>query len=247
MKNTDMGNKYLEMLLASLGKTDKNRRGQFEEYFTDAPEWLIETIAVEEMRKGTIFVREGASADTIYLIANGIIKATDYRIYGIPFDFMVFSKVYAYGVMEILMEQDNYLTTLQTVTDCTVLKVSRAMYGKWLKSDHLAMQREVKLMTEYLLEQARNSRAFLFLQGSNRLAYLFLNHYDKYAENEVLTLQADRQELADYTGLCLKTITRSVKKFKEQGLITKEGSSIIITKEQYRKLREIVSVILIED
>ena len=102
-------------------------------------------------------------------------------------------------------------------------------------------------MTEYLLEQARNSRTFLFLQGSNRLAYLFINHYDKYAENEVLTMQADRQELADYTGLCLKTITRSVKKFNDQGLIIKEGRKIVITKEQYQKLKEIISTILVEE
>ena len=101
-------------------------------------------------------------------------------------------------------------------------------------------------MTEYLLEQARNSRAFLFLQGSNRLAYLFLNHYDKYAENGILKMQVGRQELADYTGLCLKTITRSVKQFKEQGLISKEGSMVLINKEQYQRLKEIVSEILVD-
>ena len=59
-------------------------------------------------------------------------------------------------------------------------------------------------------------------------------------------MQVGRQELADYTGLCLKTITRSVKQFKEQGLISKEGSMVLINKEQYQRLKEIVSEILVD-
>ncbi len=102
-------------------------------------------------------------------------------------------------------------------------------------------------MAEYLLEQARNVRAFLFLQGSDRLSMLLKNRYEKYAVNGILKIKSDRQELSDYTGLSVKTMTRSVKKLKEEGLITKEENYIVVSREQYILLKENLAQILSDD
>ena len=40
--------------------------------------------------------------------------------------------------------------------------------------------------------------------------------------------------------LCLRSVNRSIKKFYEEGLITKKGQKILISKEQYSELRKIV-------
>ena len=246
-KDTGMNENHLEKDIPLLSEIDSDRRKQFEEYFATAPEWLLQTFSVEKVEKGAILVREGEEADTVYLIGKGLVKATDYRIYGISFNFMVFSDFYALGVMEIIMDQEMYLTTLQAVTDCIVLKIPRSHYQRWLKMDMNAMKQEAKQMGEYLFEQASNSRALLFLQGANRLAFVFVKHYEKYAENGILCMSGERQELADYTGLCVKTISRSIQKFKSQGLLTKQGSSILIDQNQYQKLKEIVADILVEE
>ena len=120
-----MENKYLAKILPFLNDIEEERRKQFEEYFRTAPMWLMDTFVVEELEKGTIFVQEGEPADTIFLIGKGLIKATDYRIYGINYDFTVFDKVYAFGGMEVIINLDKYQTTLQTVTKCTVLKIPK--------------------------------------------------------------------------------------------------------------------------
>ena len=222
-----MENNYLAQILPFLKK-------QFEEYFRTAPMWLMDTFVVEELEKGTIFVQEGEPADTVFLIGKGLIKATDYRIYGINYDFTVFDKVYAFGGME------------QTVTKCTVLKIPKEGFKKWLDSDITALQQESRLMGEYLLEQARDSRMLLFLQGADRVAFLLMKRYRKYAENGVMKMKGDRQELSDFTGLCVKTISRSIKKFKESGLITTQGSYILINYEQYCRMEKMISEILAE-
>ena len=120
-----MENNYLAQILPFLNEIEEERRKQFEEYFRTAPMWLMETFVVEELEKGTIFVQEGEPADTVFLIGKGLIKATDYRIYGINYDFTVFDKVYAFGGMEVIIDLDKYQTTLQTVTKCTVLKIPK--------------------------------------------------------------------------------------------------------------------------
>ena len=201
-----MENNYLAQILPFLNEIEEERRKQFEEYFRTAPMWLMDTFVVEELEKGTIFVQEGEPADTVFLIGKGLIKATDYRIYGINYDFTVFDKVYAFGGMEVIIDLDKYQTTLQTVIKCTVLKIPKESFKKWLDSDITALQQESRLMGEYLLEQARDSRMLLFLQGADRVAFLLMKRYRKYAENGVMKMKGDRQELSDFTGLCVKTI-----------------------------------------
>ena len=241
-----MKNKHLAKILPFLNEIEKERREQFEQYFRTAPMWLMDTFVVEELEKGTIFVQEGEPADMIYLIGKGLIKATDYRIYGINYDFTVFDKVYAFGGMEVIIDLDKYQTTLQTVTKCKVLKIPKEGFKKWLDSDITALQQESRLMGEYLLEQARDSRMLLFLQGADRVAFLLMKRYRKYAENGVMKMKGDRQELSDFTGLCVKTISRSIKKFKENGLITTQGSYILINYEQYCRMEKMISEILAE-
>lgn len=239
-----MKENYLEEVLPFLRKIDKERKEQFQVYFENAPLWLIESFVIEEIKKGTSFVHEGDPVNTVYFIGNGIIKATDYRIYGISFDFMLFSKVYAYGGMEIIMDIENYRTSLQTVTDCTVLKIPKAQFSRWMKTDIRALRHESKLMGEYLLEQSRNVRAFLFLEGTDRLTMLLVNRYERYADKGILKLSSDRQELSDFTGLSVKTITRAVTKLKEGNLITKANGKIFINREQYMLLKENLAQIL---
>ncbi len=242
-----MENNYLEKALPFLKHIDTGRREQFQAYFRNAPLWVLENFTIETIKKGTAFIREGEPVEHVYFIGDGIIKATDYRIYGISFDFMLFTKVYAYGGMEIIMDIEKFRTSLQTVTDCIVVKMPKAQFSKWMETDIQSLRHESKLMGEYLLEQARNVRAFLFLQGSDRLAMLLINRYEKYAQSGTMRLKNDRQELSDFTGLSEKTITRSVKKLKEDGLISREGNDIVISKEQYARLKENLTEVLFDD
>ena len=51
--------RYLEQPIPFLKKMENERKEQFIAYFKTAPVWLLESFKVEEMDKGTIFVREG--------------------------------------------------------------------------------------------------------------------------------------------------------------------------------------------
>lgn len=237
-------NKYLYHALPFLKDINEERRKQFEEYFYNAPVWLMDSFQVMELPKDTVFVHEGEPVNTIYFIGQGTIKATDYRIYGIAYDFMRFDGVYAMGGMEVVMDLDTYVATLQTVTPCTVVKIPKDKFEKWLSTDSRALKLEAKSIGHYLLQQGKTTRAFLFLQGADRLALYLAENYEKYAKNGVLLVDSTRKELAEATGLCVKTVNRSVKKFEDTGLITKEGNKFLINREQYTKMNEMVSELI---
>lgn len=237
-----MKHKSLYNALPFLKDVSVKRQEQFIKYFKSAPLWILDTFQIDELKKDEIFIREGEPANTIFFIGRGIIEATDYRIYGTPYNYMQFDNVYAFGGMEFLMDLKTYMTTLRTVTNCTIVKLPRKKFEEWMYSDIQALKYEAKLVGEYLLTEGRNNRLFLFLQGSDRLALLLVERFKQYNKNGLLRVKGNRQSLADETGLCIKSISRGVKKFMEEGLISKEGNQIIINQEQYEGLKQIVSL-----
>ncbi|MDD2979000.1 MAG: Crp/Fnr family transcriptional regulator [Hespellia sp.] len=230
--------------LPFLDEIDEERRQQFEEYFLSAPDWLLSAIQVQEYGKNTVFIREGEPANMIYMVGKGSVKAVDYRIYGIVFDFMQFEDVFAFGGMEVVQGTELYQTTLETITPCTIAKIPRSTFSQWMGRDIRALKLETKNIARYLMEQSKRGRAYLFLQGSNRFTLYLVDAYSKYQKNGKLELRRSRQELADSTGLSVKTIDRSLKKLADNGLITREGSRFVMSQEQYEELNIIVSELI---
>lgn len=239
-----MSDQKLEEVFPFLKSIDAERREQFCEYFKHAPVWILSSFSVSKLEKGKVFIREGTPVDTIFFVIDGLIKAIDYQIYGIQFDFVLFHDVYAYGGMEVLIGLEKYQTSMQAITECTVVKIPKPLFEKWMNTDILALRYESKQVGKYLLEQARRSRAFLFLQGADRLTMLLINRYEKFAEDQVLRIRADRQELSAYTGLSVKTITRAVQKLESLGYVSREGSKIVVDEAQYEKMKEALSEIV---
>lgn len=222
----------------------EERRAQLLQYFKTAPDWLADYFKIEYLPARTIFVREGAAADYVYLIADGIVKATDYRVLGTEFDFIQFDKVYAMGGMEVLMGMHKYRTTLTTTTNCHIVRIPRVQYEQWLLHDLEAFKHESGLTCEYLLEQARIARAYLFLQGADRLAMLLMSKYERYAKAGIYYARSNRQSLANEAALSLKTTTRSIKRLTEEGLITLYEHSLSVNEAQYLKMKAKIDKII---
>ena len=235
-----MDREYLLNLLPFLKEADKERQEQFARYFQNAPLWLMDEFVVEKMKADTTFIWENEPADTIYFILDGSVKAMDYRIYTVNYDFMKPKNLIALGGLEVLMDLDTYRASVKTETAAIAAKLPRKQYEKWLFSDVESLRMEAKITSEYLLEENRKNRLYLFLQGSDRLALLLVTNYEKNQKDGQLRIRENRKGLAEETGLCQKTITRSVKKFEEMHLLTKEGNQLLITKEQYEGLKQIV-------
>lgn len=231
----------MERLLTLIESLEKREREYLEDYLAQAPLWLMQSFQIQQLGKGTIFIREAEAVTMIYILVKGTVRAIDHRVLGIAYDFMRFEPIKVFGTMEILLDRDTFETTLSTVTDCTLLAVSRRQFEKWLKSDRHALLLEIKNMGNYLLEQAKKERIFLFLQGEDRMVLLFMGLYEHNRENGSCRLRITRQELSESSGLCIKTVNRSVKSMEEEGYITKKGYTIEISQEQYLKMKEFIA------
>ncbi len=230
--------------LPFLKKLDKSRAEQFVDYFKTAPDWLIEKLYVEDMEKEVVFVRENTPVDYIYFIIKGSIEAVDFRFQGVIYEFMRFDRVYAMGGMEYIMDKPTYGTTLRTVTKCKVVRISMKDFSRWMNQDIVALKKEAQRVGEYLFEDARKGRAFLFLNGEERVAMLFVERYERYAKNGVLYIKGSRQHISNATGLCVKTVQRAIKKLTDDGLVSKDGAKLFVTSKQYYEMKKIVGKVV---
>lgn len=237
-------NNYLYKAVPILGQLDKKKQKEIEAYFADAPRWLIDSFRVIKIEKNFTFIRENEPVTSIYIVIKGIVRAADYRVYGIVYDFMRVESLEAMGGMELVLDLPVYRATIQTVTSCIVIKIPKEAYERWLNTDIKALKREAKTVGRYLMETDRKSRSYLFLQGSDRLALYLLDLYKKYAQEDIFVVSRTRQELSEMTGLCVRTVNRAIKKFYENGWITKQGNKFSINKKQYEQMNEVISALI---
>lgn len=216
-------------------------RDYLNNYLANAPKWLLEAFQIVRIKKGNAFIHENSYVDTVYILVEGVVKATDYRVQEIAYDYARFYPVEVFGAMEFLMGYEEYKTTLITETDCRFLRVSKDQFAKWMVTDIHAVLEQVKAMSVYLLEQVRKERLFLFLQGADRLFLLFMQIYQKSARHKICKIRLTRKDLSNSTGLCIKTINRCVKKMEEDGYISREGRTIVIDQEQFQRIKAVVS------
>lgn len=227
--------------IEDLSNIPKENKEYFLRYIKTAPESFLKELELEKMPKETIFIRENESVDYIYILLDGSVRAVDYRVHGISYEFMRFHPVKMLGAMEILLNIKNYCTTLITETPCTMLVCSAKEFSKWILSDLNAIRMETETVGKFLLEQDRKNRVFLFLQGRDRLFVLLIQHYEKHSKNGKCLVKLTRVELSDRTGISVRTINRSIKKMEEEGFISKENSKISINQEQYEKMIDFIN------
>ena len=117
----------------------------------------------------------------------------------------------------------------------------RSIFEHWLDSDPRVLRIEAGNVASYLLEQARKSRACLFLQGSDRLAYILLDMYERHEKNGVLTVKLPQKEFAELSGVSVKTVYRSLKRFEELDWVTRKDNYFTINNKQYEECKKYMS------
>ena len=76
--------------------------------------------------------------------------------------------------------------------------------------------------------------------------YFFVRNYNQQKQDNMAIFDISRQEIAERSGFSVKTVNRAVKKMEEEGYITQKGHKIIISEEQYLKMKSYLAPIVEE-
>ena len=215
----------------------KESHKYLEKFLKNAPRWLLEEFHEINMPKDIEFVTENDSANTVYILLTGIVKATDLRVFPVAYDFTRFYTVEIFGAMEFLLREETYRTTLITVTNCRFLKLSREHFAKWVLNDINAMKIFTESMARYLLDQCRKERLYLFLPGEERVLLFLSDFYEKNNLEAETVINMSRNDLAKGTALSVRTVNRTIKELIREGFLVKKGRKLILPFEKYKEIR----------
>ena len=213
-------------------------RKYFENYFKNASPELMNSFQVLELPPKTTFLEEGEQVDSVYVLMKGKVYATDYRVYDRVYKHFEFYPIEIFGAMEIITEFDSYATTLMTVEESILLKISRGKFEKFLNEDFNAFRLETVRVLRYLLRQVRKERLNVLLNGNDRVALMLLQMYELEKEEDMEEVCIGRKEFVDTTGLSERTVTRVLKEFEAKNLISRKGWDISVSPEQYQEIKK---------
>ncbi len=221
-------------------KLEKQNRIYLETYFSGAPFWLMDAFQVIRMPKNRTLITEGEPAEDIYILLEGNVVAEEHRVKDMTYGFIRFFPIEVFGVMELMLEMEEYRTTLVTTAESVFLKTSRRQFGKWFEHDFCAYRMECKKVGRYLLAQARKERLYVLLQGVERIYLVLYKMYQSYERNGTCSLYMSRKDFTETAGVSERTVTRTLKLLEEKGCITREGWKIRIDERQCGKIRELL-------
>lgn len=163
---------------------------------------------------------EGEPADYVYQVKAGVVRT--YRILGdgrrqvcefhLPGDFIGLEA----GV--------EYAATAEGVTDVTVVAVRRSALSNLAATD-LPFSRKLWELAVKGMQQSQNHASMLGRLGAvERVAAFLLDFAGRVGAQGAMDLPMTRQDIADYLGLTIHTVSRTLSQLQSQGLIDARSS-----------------------
>ncbi len=209
------------------------------DFFADLPDEKRDFLSLakkRELKKGVIIFAEGDSGDYCYYLETGAVKIFRATMAGKEPIFWARKPGDLFGLAEIIDGRER-LCTAQTLTRSSVYEVHRKDFEKIL-ARYFTVSRKVMAVLgrriRYLCEQIENLMVCDVTSRVSRLiVYLSFDHLmDATMEDAPLSfpLNLTQDDIAAMTGSCQQTISETLKKLQEEGLIHVSRRQITILK-----------------
>ncbi|CDF57160.1 Crp/Fnr family transcriptional regulator [Thermobrachium celere] len=200
---------------------------------------LSEIIVEREYKKGSSIFIEGEEAEAVYVVRNGKVKiyktGSDGKehIIHIMSDGDVFAE-------SCIFEACPYPASAEAVEDTVLYVLENNKLEKVLEEHPKIAVELVKIMARRLRMVAMQIENLSLKDANQKIATLIVNLF-KIGGVEVINgakikLDVSRTEMANMVGLTRETLTRTLFKFKNEGIIDIDGKELIIV-DSYKLLQ----------
>lgn len=189
---------------------------------------LVSHLIERSYPKDAVIVEEGLAGDYMYVIQSGRVKVTKASEDGREKIMDLFESGDFFGEMSLLdhMPRSASVTTLEP---STLLALSRRDFLVMLRdSPDLALS-VIQELTHRLRETGEQASSISFQKVQERTKGLF----ERLAREEVgagerMTPALTHQQIADMIGTSRETVTRAIKRLKQEGWLGQQGKHYVI-------------------
>lgn len=198
-------------------------------------DWLAEQDMAEPFRaagsvlqigEGREIFAEGDEADLFYKVVSGVVRVCKFLNDGRR----QIEAFHVAGDVFGLELSDAHLLTAEAVSECTLIAYRRRNIEKLADADR-SVGRQLLQYAMQNLAQAQQHALLLGRRGAAEKVASFLLSWAK--DRRVLNLAMTRQDIADYLGLTIETVSRSFSQFEREGLIALTSSREVQLKNIY--------------
>jgi CRP-like cAMP-binding protein/CheY-like chemotaxis protein len=193
---------------------------------------------ISKFKKKQVVYSEGNMAHSLYFIVKGKVKTyktnEDAREYITGLhkegDFV--------GYLSLL-ENSNYFDSATALEDSEICVIPRQEFFALLYSNLGIATKFIQMLSSDVKENEERLLKLAYNSVRKRVAESLLMLLDNYKKEQAgsFSMAISREDLASITGASKETVIRTLSDFKEEGLVTLEGSKIMVMQEN--KLRNL--------
>lgn len=208
---------------------------QAKAFIEKIPENIKDRCKLKKIEKGKLLVLKGNNIENIYIHFQGKMQVKNEFENGFVYSFANIKPIAYIGAMEIMANKKTYSSTLQTTTECIILKMPKSDFKNWINIDQKFTLEVLHFVSKSMYEQSLKTGEVLAYPAICILTNYLINVFEN-EDKDVVFLEKTREEIASILGFSVRTINRNLKELKEEKLITVNRKGISITKEQFDKL-----------
>lgn len=228
--------RQLSEMLAKMGH-DKN--SYLSNLFKYMPEAIAKELIYVEAKKDENLLVAGTPCESVYILLKGEVIGIDHQKMGHIYSFMDFMKVYIIGDFEVFAGYPEYSVSIKVAQDCKLLKIPVNSYLRWIQHDENALFLRLNNILTTLTFERKMEREYLFMSCKERLVSFLLKLYEKECKNfKPFKVEMTQTDLADKIGFNVRSVQRGVVALEKENWISNESGKIVISHEQYLKLKQ---------
>lgn len=209
------------------------------DFFSDLPEEksAFMSLAVRcEIRKNDFIFLDGNPAENCFYLQEGTVKI--FRLTESGKEPIIFLRRAGemFGLAEIINAKGRKCNA-QAITACIVYKIKRADFESLLAGHYSLSRRVIEILgrrLRYLGEQLENLMIYDVTTRLTKLIFCLAYNQIMYTENLdnpiAIPISLTQEQIASCTGSCQQTVSETLKKFQEEGLLSVSRKEIIILK-----------------
>lgn len=166
----------------------------------------------KEYKKNDVLFYEDEMANFYFQVVEGCVRMFNSNDEGKEFTQGYFCEGQSFGEPPIFIDE-KYPATAVAFHDCKIIKLSKEKFLKIL-DEYPAIQKQfLKLLAQRIHNKAKTSKDIINQKPEFRIV-AFLNAHKKSTGNNKEVVQFTRQEIANFTGLRVETVIRTLNKMK---------------------------------
>lgn len=182
----------------------------------DSPEPFRVAGTVVHVDEGREIFAEGEDTDCFYKVISGVVRVCKFLSDGRRQieAFHVAGEIFGFEM------GDEHILSAEAVSDCTLVSYRRRNVEIMAQKDH-RVTRHLFEVAMQSLAQAQGHSLLLGRRGAmEKVASFLLTWATHSADRHIVHLAMTRQDIADYLGLTIETVSRSLSQLERDGVIT---------------------------